>query len=48
MKKGSTDVVLHGHINMPKGMGYVMLSRCEDINNVFLDDKFDLNKIKFK
>ena len=44
LKKG-TDLICHGHVKLPKGMGYVMLSRCEKLDNVFLDDEFDLAKI---
>ena len=45
VKKGSS-LVMHGHPRMPRGMGYVMLSRCADINSVYLDDKFEIGKIK--
>ena len=27
-------------------MYYVMLSRCENINNIFVDENFDISKIK--
>ena len=41
-----SKLFIHGHESLPKGMGYVMLSRCADIESVYLDDKFDLDKIK--
>ena len=44
--KKDSNLIVHGHSRLPPGMGYVMLSRCADINSVFLDDKFDLDKIK--
>ena len=40
------DYVVHGHKKMPKGMAYVMLSRCSDMNNLYLADNFDVNMIK--
>ena len=45
LKKG-TDLYVHKTVWMKPGMAYVMLSRCEDIQNVFLDDKFSLKSIK--
>ena len=39
------DVVCHGRpgkYSLPKGCGYVMLSRCTSIENVFIDEKFDV------
>ena len=45
IKKGS-DLVAHGHKRLPKCMGYVMLGRCECLYNVFIDDAFDMAKIK--
>ena len=45
------DVVCHGYINkwdkkisLPAGCGYVMLSRCTSIENVFIDEIFDVYK----
>ena len=45
LKRG-TDIVCHGHKNFPEALGYVMLSRAQDINNVFLDSSFNIDKIK--
>lgn len=45
LKRG-TDMICHGHKQVKRGMIYVMLSRCESIDNVFLADNVDLNKIK--
>ena len=47
LKKG-TDLVCHGHKSMTreKGMVYVMLSRCERLENVFLDETLLLKYIK--
>ena len=46
LKKG-TDLVCHGHKLMAKekGMVYVMLSRCESLDNVFLDEELLLKYI---
>ena len=43
-----TDMVCHGYAKkpLPKGMAYVMLSRCESIENVFLDDKFKIEDVR--
>ena len=41
----NSKFVVHGHKRMPKGMGYVMLSRCASIDSVFLDENFDIDKI---
>ena len=41
------DVVCHGRLgnrSLPKGCGYVMLSRCTSIENVFIDENFDVVK----
>ena len=38
--------VCHGHPNLQSGMGYVMLSRCPKLEDVYIDDQFDLDKIK--
>ena len=38
--------VCHGHSNLQPGMGYVMLSRCPKMEDLYLDDKFDLDKIR--
>ena len=40
-----SKLFIHGHNRLPRGMGYVMLSRCTDINSVYLDENFDLKKI---
>ena len=45
IQKGS-DVVLHGYPNMPPAMGYVMLSRSEDVNNVHLDHDFEVMQVR--
>ena len=37
---------IHGHKRLQPGMGYVMLSRCADINSVYIDDEFDFEMIK--
>ena len=39
------NLVCHGHKRMQAGMAYVMLSRCSDLENVFLAEDFDLNHI---
>ena len=44
IKKG-TNVVLHGHKRMPYSLMYVMLSRAEKQENVFLE-KFDPSQIR--
>ena len=41
-----TPFVCHGHPKLQTGMGYVMLSRCPQLEDVYLDDNFDLEKIK--
>ena len=41
----NSKLVVHGHNRMPKGMSYVMLSRCASINSIYLDEKFDFEKI---
>ena len=38
--------VCHGHPNIQTGMGYVMLSRCPKLEDIYIDDQFDLDKIK--
>ena len=40
------NIVCHTHSNMPRGCGYVMLSRATKIDNVFLADQFDLSKLQ--
>ena len=45
LKKG-TDLFIHKTAWIKPGMAYVMLSRCEDIENVFLDNEFPLKCIK--
>ena len=44
LKRG-TDLIVHKMTFNRPGMGYVMLSRCEDINNIFLDNNFELKSI---
>ena len=41
-------MVCHGYAKkvLPRGMAYVMLSRCESIENVFLDDEFKIEDVK--
>ena len=41
-----TPFVCHGHPKLQTGMGYVMLSRCPQLENLYIDDNFDLEKIK--
>ena len=36
IKKG-TNVVVHGHSNIPNGMYYLMLSRCEELEQVYIE-----------
>lgn len=43
-KKGQ-NLVCHGG-SLRRNMAYVMLSRCSDVNNVFIDDAFDVKSIK--
>ena len=38
--------VCHGHPNLQTGMGYVMLSRCRRLEDIYIDDNFDLDKIR--
>ena len=38
------DFVVHGHKRMPKSMGYVMLSRCSNIENLYIDKSFIFEK----
>ena len=44
IQKG-TDLVCHGSKRVPGGLYYVMLSRLKVIENLFLDQKFDISKI---
>lgn len=44
-KRGS-KVVVHGDKTLTPGMAYVMLSRVQDVNDVYLDDNFDFKTIK--
>ena len=37
-------MVIYGHNGLDYGEGYVMLSRCTDLNQIFLDPSFDLDK----
>ena len=41
-----SKLVVHGHPKMPSGLAYVMLSRCANLESIYLDKAFDLNKIK--
>ena len=41
----TSKLIAHGHAKIPKGMYYVMLSRCSSVDNLYIDDKVDLNKI---
>ena len=36
IKKG-TNVVVHGHNNIPHGMYYLMLSRCQELEQVYIE-----------
>ena len=47
VKKG-TDMVCHGSDStyFPPALGYVMISRCQDFDNLYLEEDFDLNKIR--
>ena len=45
LKRG-IDLYVNNTVWTRPGMVYVMLSRCEDIENVFLDDEFPLKKIR--
>ena len=40
-----SNLVAHGHSRMPKGMAYVMLSRCANFQSVYIDEQFDIDKI---
>ena len=42
--KPDQHLVCHGHKHMPKGMGYVMLSRCSTIESIHLAKDFELEK----
>ena len=39
------DVVCHTYFNIKPGCGYVMLSRCKEIDNVFISKDFDIGKV---
>jgi len=41
-----SNLVIHGHKHMPSSMAYVMMSRVSDINNLFIDEEFQCNKIQ--
>ena len=45
--KNDSILIVHGHKRMPVGMAYVMLSRCAKFESVYIDDKFDFEKIKY-
>ena len=50
IKKG-TNVVIHGHKNIPNGMYYLMFSRAEELQQIFLEmpkEKGKSEKIKLK
>lgn len=38
------DLVVHGHKRMPKSMGYVMLSRCSNVENLYIASSFIFEK----
>ena len=38
------DLIVNGRNRMPKSMGYVMLSRCSEIENLFIHKSFDFKK----
>ena len=38
------EIVIYGHSMLDYGEGYVMLSRCTDLHQIFLDPSFDLEK----
>ena len=42
--KANDHLVCNGHKRFPKGMGYVMLSRCSSIDSIHLANDFDLDK----
>ena len=42
--KDGENLVVNGHPRMPSGMGYVMLSRNSNIDNLYLSKNFDLKK----
>ena len=44
IKKGS-NLIVHGHVKMPRNMYYVMLSRCSSLENVSLGDSVNLDNI---
>ena len=44
IQEGS-NLIAHGHANIPRNMFYVMFSRCSSLENLYLDDKVDLDSI---
>ena len=42
---GCEMVCYGGQKRFPNGLGYVMLSRCMDVNNVYIDLSFDFKKL---
>ena len=44
--RGCDMVCYGGDRRFPKGLGYVMISRCEDIKNLYLDESFDFKKLE--
>ena len=40
------NLVAHGHENLPAAMGYVMMSRVSKIENLYLSQNFDLDKVR--
>ena len=44
-KKGN-KFVCHGHKRMPPAMAYVMMSRCADFDDLYIDNDFDFEKIQ--
>ena len=48
-----SDLIAHGYVDnkgkigrVPKCLYYVMLSRCASVENIYLDDKFDIDQIR--
>ena len=40
------NLVAHGHARLPTAMGYVMMGRVSKIENLYLSDSFNLDKVK--
>ena len=45
MPKGQ-DLVAHGHQKIPAAMQYVMMGRVSSLDNLYLSENFDLNKVR--